>query len=316
MKDLNESLSSIFREIEIDRGTTSLSNAVLVAVVSVSNRLEADSVEEFYSQFKELMLMVKKTKPRIAVVIAQFCLIWDHLQSVKSTIKTLPELRMELLNFIDRMKEEVQQDLKKLIHSGEDCIENGDTILIHSHSRTVLEILKLAKKKKKKFKVVLAEQEQEKTQTLIAFLESNGMSFVVVPEYMLSHVESMVTKVFLGGITFNHEFNFVTDAGTNSVVAEFHHAKIPIYMCITIKKFSFWEIGPQHLTHKVTQKIMDFHADKAQSYERIKFSHDRVPVDLIDYVVTEDGVYNPESIKEIFELKYAEHHKWRVRHFS
>ncbi len=316
MKTLSEALSLIFRQIESDRGTSSLSKYVLEALISSLNGFEAGSVEDFYKELRELIVLLKGTKPRMGVVIAHFCQIWDVLEERKSKIKSMEDLKMVLIKTVDSLNEEANQDAKQIISNGVDCVEDGDSILIHSHSRTVMNILAKAFRAKKKIRVVLAEQEEDKTQDMIHFFQERGIPFVVVPEYMLSHIETEVTKVFLGGITFNNQYVFVTDAGTNSVVSEFHHAHIPIFMFMSTKKFSLWDVTSKEMTYKITQKQTEKHPEKFVTYERIKFSHDRVPVELVDFVVTEEGKATPAQLKKNFDAKYKSYSEWRERHFS
>src|SRR3989338_1228727 len=304
MTTYREQLSDIFRTIEADRGTTSLSNLLLIVLNEIFDHFKPISVDDFYHQFKGLVLLVKTTKPRIGIIIFHFCQIWDEIQYHRDSIQTLPQLKRVIQRTIDLLTKEAEKDNKKLIINGGACINDNDSILIHSHSRTVLKIVEKAYRHKKKIRIVLAEQEEEKTQDMIHFFQEREIPFIVVPEYMLSHIESEVNKVFLGGITFTNQYSFVTDAGTNSVISEFHHVKIPIYMFMTTKKFSFWEVDTKQQTYKVTQKKLEKHPEKFVTYERIKFSHDRIPVDLLDYVVTENGVYTPEKIKKVFDKEY------------
>lgn len=312
---LHQQLSDIFRTIEADRGTTALSDLAMDSLRDIFKAFKPRSIEDFYTQFKELMTLVKTTKPRVGLLIFHFCEIWELLQEKKSSLRTLDDLQNLLEKSVAKIIDDNKQDVRRLILNGVDYVQEDDQILIHSHSRTVLHILAQAHANHKKFRVILAEQEEEKTQDMIHFLQEKRIPFVVVPEYMLSHIEQEVTKVFLGGVTFTNEYNFVTDAGTNSVISEFHHVQVPVYMFMTTKKFSLWEIEKKHQMYKVTQKKFEKHPRKIITYERIKFSHDRIPVNLVDYVVTEEGVYTPEEIKKVFQKRFQAYKNWRDRYF-
>jgi len=313
---LTEQLSTIFRQIESDKGTSVLSEMVLNGIVESFDAFEAKSVDDFYDQFRHLLLTFKTTKPRIGILIFHMCEIWEELQDKKKQIKNLDELKEVLTKAVESLINDGRKEKTSLISHGLECIEDGDSILIHSHSGTVMQLMEDAHNAKKKLRVVLAEQEEEKTEDMIWFLQTRRIPFIVVPEYMLSHVETEVNKVFLGAITFNNQYTFITDAGTTSVVSEFHHAKVPIYMFLTEKKFSLWDATKKHQTYKVTQKRTDFHPEKVVTYERIKFSHDRVPVDLVDFVVTENGIFSPDKIQKQFDEKYKCYANWRTKYFG
>lgn len=314
-EELKEQLSDVFRHIESDLGTTGLSLLVLESVTEAAEGFKGN-VDHFFHQLKELLLIVKNTKPRIAIVISYFCEIWDELMSRKEVINNMDDLKRTLRDISELMLKENESDALKIIHNATAHINDGDSILIHSHSRMVLRTIEAAHRAKKKFRVILAEQEEEKTLDMIHFLQDNKIHFFSIPEFMLSHVENEVTKVFLGSLTLNSEHNFVTDAGTNSVVSEFHHAKIPIYMLISTRKFALWESDTKQHTYKVTQKKKEKHPGKELTYNRIKFSHDRIPVDLLDYVITEDGTYSPKQIEKLFDERFQTREDLRKRHFA
>lgn len=313
-EELKEQLSDVFRNIENDLGTTGLSLLILESMTEAAEGFKGD-LEHFYHQFKELLMMVKSTKPRIAIVISYFCEIWDEVASRKDVIKNMEDLKTTLRDVSELMLKENENDSLKIVRNAVQHINDGDTILIHSHSRMVLRTIAAAHQAKKKFRVILAEQEEEKTMDMIHFLQDNHIHFFSIPEFMLSHIENEVTKVFLGSLTLNNEHNFVTDAGTNSVVSEFHHAKIPIYMLISTRKFALWESTTKQHTYKVSQKRKEKQPGKELTYNRIKFSHDRIPIDLLDHIVTEDGTYTPKQIVKLFSQRYEERQDLRKRHF-
>jgi hypothetical protein len=58
-------------------------------------------------------------------------------------------------------------------------------------------------------------------------------------------------------------------------------------MFISTKKFSLWntEVKNHHSVHKI-KKVSSLDK-RVKPYDRLKFSHDRVDVNLFDFVVTE-----------------------------
>ncbi len=316
MNELRDQLSSIFRYIEADLGTSELANLVMQTIIEATKNFQSNSVDEYYKQFREVMILVKNSKPRIGIIITFFCDIWDELQKKKKQVKTKAEINKLIEATIKKIVKDNNEDSNKLTKLGISCIDNNDNILIHSHSHTVLKVLAKAWDDGKRFKIIIAEQEEEKTLDMIKFLQTRAIPFYVVPEFMLSHIEEDVDKVFLGGVTLTKEQTFVTDAGTNSVVAEFHHAKIPISIFISTKKFSLWAIQPKHHTYKFMKQNManGGHGGHAMTYETVRFSHDRLPVDLVDQIVTEEAIYSPKEITKVFNKKYQDRNNWRERH--
>lgn len=311
----DQQLGDIFRTIEADLGTTGLLNLVLEVIVKAAKDFRGKQVDGFLKQLRELFILIKNTRPRIGIVIYYLFEIWDEIDKRRKSITNMEELVVMLEDISNLLLKESESDICSLIENGVKCIKDNDSILIHSHSKTVLRIIEKAFKQKKKFRIILAEQEEEKTHDIINFLHMHGISFQVVPEFMLSHIENEVTKVFLGAITLNKNYNFVADSGTRAVVSEFHHEHIPLYNFLVTKKFSLWEDPVKHHTYKVVQKKIEKHSKNILEYEKIKFSHDRVPLDSFDYVVTEKGVFSPKEIEGLYEKMFKERTQWRKRHF-
>jgi len=204
-----------------------------------------------------------------------------------------------------KIAKEIVKDIKyhsqDLIKQSEKINVEGKTILIHDHSHTVRDVLTHFKKMGKKFKVVVAEQDFDKTHDNIEYLFSAGIPFQVVPSYMLSHVHDRIDMLFFGALTLKDTMTFVMDPGTHGIISEFHVAKTPIHMFIDTDKFSFWKSKKREgiFIHEHTRA----HHAKPIEYERIKYSHDRVPSELFTKVITDKGVFKSEELKDVYKEK-------------
>lgn len=311
---ISEHISELFRAIEGDLGTRDLDKLTMQALLESVRRFKPHSGDDFYKQMHDLIEMIKATRPRIALLIEHFYALWQVLEKYENQESRDAELcRGEIISTIESLQRGGDVDSAKLLNNGLKNIKNEDTILIHSHSRSVLDLLRYAKHRGRKFRVILAQQEMEKTHSMIEFLDEHKIRFQVIPEYMLSHIEGEIDKVFLGALTLNSSYNFVMDSGTMSLVSEFHLAKKPIYVFLTTRKFSMWKSKIAHHTYKVSSKKT--HCQKKIDYEHIKFSHDRVPLHLFDFVVTEKGVFGHDQTKILYDEEYQMRDEWRKKFF-
>lgn len=311
-----EQLSYIFRVIEDEKGATGLAEFVMETFETVLDSMKPKSVEDLYSQFYELFKTVKNTEPRISLVIFYFFEIWEELKREKENVGTVDEFKDIVLRVTKRIQVESDDEFRSIIRTGADSVCDGDVILVHSHSWTVRKSLALAVKQGKKFKVIIAEQEFDKTVDMVEYFSEASVDFKVVPEYMLSHITDEVRKVFFGATTLDYEQQFICDAGSYAVLTEFHAEHIPNYMFLSTKKFSLWKSEKKHETFKTSQKKTYTTTKKVIDYERIKYSHDRVPGNLFDHIVTELGTFNPEKTKELYMERYKEREKMRKEFFT
>lgn len=311
-----EQLSNIFRTIEEERGSIKLSEFVMETLEVTLDSVKITNVDDLYRQFYDLFREVRNTQPRISLVIYYFFDLWQELQREKANIKNIDDFKKVITRTTKRIQNDSDKDFKTIVKNGAELVENNDVILVHSHSLTVKEVLATAAKNGKKFKVIVAEQEADKTIVTVEFFSKAKIPFTVVPEYMLSHIAENVTKVFFGATTLDQEQQFICDAGSYSVLAEFHAEQIPNYMFLSTKKFSLWQTSKKHEAFKTTQNKIYSSNKKVLNYERIKFSHDRVPAELFDYVVTELGKMTPEQIRDLYFERYEKQERMRQEFFT
>ncbi|MBD3331098.1 hypothetical protein GF354_06280 [Candidatus Peregrinibacteria bacterium] len=288
--------SQILRELEVEVGTRDMATVVFEALIEAIQALEVEGHEEFEKQFDNLTKFVFDTEPKYGILINYFTIL---LNEVKKSEKTNRETIIKKLNEI--LKERRSEN-RKIYKFAEKINVEGKTIFIHDNSHSVHDVLKYYKRKGKHFRVIIEEQDFEKTQNSIEALHDAGIPFSVIPSYMISHIMASVDMVFFGCLTLKDTMEFVMSPGTHAVLTEFADHSIPSYLFINTNKFSYWKSKERGeiFYRKHTRK----HHSKNIEYERIKYSHDRIPVKSFSKIVTDEGVFNPEQIKSVFEKKY------------
>lgn len=206
---------------------------------------------------------------------------------------------------VEKILKAGEQGKKALMKYADKLNVDGKTILIHDHSHTVQDILAHYKRSGRKFNVIIAEQNFDKTQSNIERLTNAEIPFQVVPAYMLSHIHEQIDMLFFGALTLKDTMDFVMDPGTHGIISEFHIVHKPVYMFIDTNKFSLWK--SQKRSEVFMRKHEYEHATKKIKYEKIKYSHDRVPVELFHKIVTNEGVFTPKSIQELYGKKFEEY---------
>lgn len=308
---MQTTLSKLFREIEAELGTHEFSIVALDALKTALLQYKIKTVKELEHQLLLIFKILKETKPRYAVLLDSFYKILDEckLSDVNSTIE-------DVITKIDRIIVEYNLQKLQLVQSSDQINLNGKSVLIHDHSHSVQSVLASMKSKGVEFEVVVAEQSIEKTHDNIEFLHSHGIKYKVVPAHMLSHLEESIDVLFCGAVTFQDNFNFVMDPGSKAIISHFHYEQKPIYVFITTSKFTLWPLTKE--SHEVYAKpTIDRHYSLPEiEYERIKFSHDRVPIELINYVVTEEGIHSQQEVKDIFEDMFKKRNSKRKVYFG
>jgi len=306
MQEKIDLFSQLLRELEAEIGTRDVADMMLRALMDSVESLKCEKLHDFCLEFEKLVEVISNTEPK-------FGILNYHLANLAKEIKCkdcndgISELKWKKM-VVEKIREILndarKQKFKLVEHSNKLKVE-GKTILIHDHSHTVQDILLHYRKIGMHFKVVIAEQDFEKSHGNIEKMHGAGIPFQVVPSYMLSHVHEQIDMLFFGALTLKDSMDFVMDPGTHSIISEFHVSKKPIYMFINITKFSLWKSKKRG--DIFIHKHVKCHHSKAIEYERIKYSHDRVPAELFEKIITNEGIFSPKGIKELFNKKLKEY---------
>lgn len=310
MQEKIDIFSRLLRQIEAEIGTSDASKMILVSLVETIKTYKCTEADSFCSQFEDLVHILSNTEPKFGVLNYHFAIM---LRRFKTEVcgdlchKKVSEKKWKgvVLGYIEAILKEARDNKKNLILNAEKLDVEGKTILIHDHSHTVQDVLVHYKKMGKHFNVVIAEQDFDKTHSNIEKMDAAKINFQVVPAYMLSHIHKQIDMLFFGGLTLKNTMHLVMDPGTHSTISEFNVEHVPIYMFIDTAKFSLWKSKPRGeiFIHKHTRT----HVSKPIEYARIKYSHDRVPANLFSKIITNEGIFDPKGLKELYQKKFKEY---------
>jgi translation initiation factor 2B subunit (eIF-2B alpha/beta/delta family) len=112
--------------------------------------------------------------------------------------------------------------------------------------------------------------------------------------YYHIHFIDDITRVLLGASSVTCDGMFIAAVGTTSIVDISHLHKIPVYLLVDTLKFSFI-VCDEHRIHKKQQN--EVHEGMGYSY--LQFSHDKVELKYIDYIITETGEISKEELNQL-----------------
>jgi len=305
---MHNQFTQVMKEIEKDLGTKELTILILKSLKDSFKEYKGETIESLMKQLKEIIHIFNNTEPKYAIIIYNVNNLYKAIKQIITDGKKhhpYKEYKKQIDTKIDKLIKDAK-NLKNLILKNATKIDvNNKTILIHDHSQTVQDVLWKLKKNKQNFRVIVAEQDIDKTLKNIENLTKRNIPFQVVPAHMLSNIENDIDMCFFGALTLKDTYDFVVDTGTNGIISEFHIHKTPIYLFMTTNKFSLWKSSKKESIKKQTHSRK--HPSKKIHFERLKFSHDRIPLSSIDTIITEEGIFNQEQIKKIYQQKLKAH---------
>lgn len=255
----------------------------------------ADDYGKIKKVLKELTVSVYNCRPRIALILRYSRLICKYVSENKKATT------QDIIAYIDTLIDGTQEMSEELVKNSLKLIKKNSNILIHTHSNTVNRILKYCVEQKKSPKIIVAAQEEIKTLALIRKIKKLGLKFSVVPEYVLAHMADEISFALFGALTYNCHDECVMSPGSAAVIAELHHLEIPCYIAMATDKFSLWKDLKKH--HTLKKVAMHPMKQEKYHYEKLTFSHDRVPLNWVDGLITEKGICTPTKVRTIFKKR-------------
>jgi ribose 1,5-bisphosphate isomerase len=203
-------------------------------------------------------------------------------------------LKEYALKVCDQLIQENEQALSRLIENGAKQIHDGDRILTHCHSRTVVGIFREAKKQGKDFMVFVTETRPLKQGLITAKdLLASNIKIVYGVDSDMGFLMKKCTKVLVGCDAILPDGSIVNKIGT-------------LPMAIVAKAFGkpFIVAGlTSKLTHKVEIEERDPHEvedlRKLKGVKVINPAFDVTPGDYVDFIITEKGIFKPHDVFEL-----------------
>lgn len=222
-----------------------------------------------------------------------------------------PEARAVLLEHVERYIQERIELADKVIE-GYACskIEDGDVILTHAASATVLGALLAAHSAGKRFRVVVVDSRPrlEGRGTLTALLRA-GVSCVYAHSHALSYVMADVTKVFLGAAAVLGNGAVLSRVGAAAVamVAKAHGAPVlvlaqtcKLHERTQLDSITNNELGDPGEVVAVSGRpeicFLNGYEEGAPRLRVLNLLYDCTPAEYVTMIVTEVGMLPPTSV--------------------
>lgn len=288
-----EILYKLFRDHEDVRGSSRMAMLALRSFIESINDVRCNA-SEIKALITELCDAIKHTEPRIVPLIHMIKAFETEVEGHYR--EDLQETKKEAIRILQEKHDLLRSKVEQVIEHGVNLVEDGDSIVVHTASSDVTNMLVRAKEVlKKNFKLIILKQDFVKTKLLVRTLSKAKIDLLVVPEYSLSHYIEKANKLFIGAVSITPDAKVVAAIGTANIVGLCHINKVPVYLFANSLKFSYHPSTSQRIHTKTVPTSQD-----DVKYMLTTHSHDIVDLKLVDHLVTEDG-----KIEKPFMEKYV-----------
>jgi translation initiation factor 2B subunit (eIF-2B alpha/beta/delta family) len=277
-----EILYKLFRDHEDVRGSSRMAMLALRSFIESINDVRCNA-SEIKALITELCDAIKHTEPRIVPLIHMIKAFETEMEGHYG--EDLQKTKKEAIRILQEKHDLLRSKVEQVIEHGVNLVEDGDSIVVHTASSDVTNMLVRAKEVlKKNFKLIILKQDFVKTKLLVRTLSKAKIDLLVVPEYSLSHYIEKANKLFIGAVSITPDAKVVAAIGTANIVGLCHINKVPVYLFANSLKFSFHPSSSQRIHTKTVSTSQD-----DVNYMLTTHSHDIVDLKLVDHLITEDG---------------------------
>jgi|YNPMSStandDraft_1061717.scaffolds.fasta_scaffold10022_2 eIF-2B alpha/beta/delta-like uncharacterized protein len=215
--------------------------------------------------------------------------------------------------YVSHYQQETNQALNKIAELFSSLIEDGDQLLTHSFTRSVLLAFDQALALGKKFSVISAESRPRNEGTYFAsLLAGKGLDVTLITDAAVAHYMPKATKVLVGADALYTDGTVVNKMGTLNVAIIAHEFHKPVYVLTITTKLYLPSLFGKHLImeRRPVNEVLETEPDNPVvsshlTVENIFF--EEIPPEYITYLVTEKGLIKPCQLMNVALPDRKEH---------
>ena len=293
-KKMDPRVAKTIRDIKVLRIQSShgIARAGLDALKTAAEHSKAKERKELLEEMREIGQKIKEARPTEIELGSLINLALFKIS--ENDTKDAHKLKEFSIRVCDQQIRENEEAMSRLVRNGALHVQNGDRILTHCHSRTVVAILREARKQGKDFTVFVTETRPLKQGLVTAQdLLASGIRVVYGVDSDMGFLMKKSTKVLVGCDAILPDGSIVNKIGT-------------LPMAIVAKAFGK-PLLVAGLTSKLTHKVEIEERDprEVEDPQKIKGARivnpafDITPSDYVDVLITEKGDVDPKNVFEM-----------------
>jgi translation initiation factor eIF-2B subunit delta len=246
--------------------------------------------DDIMARYDELAQAIRSSRPRISALTHMLEQFEEEIKPFLGSSNDI--LRNEAVNILKQKVMLYESYAERVVRHGIQLIEKGDGIIVHSASSVVTNILLQAKKVLlKDFSVIVLQLDPVRTPQVALSLRTEEIPYTVIPAFNLCHYVDQANKILLGAVSVTRDLKVVAPVGTSTTLSLCRLNGIKSYLFANSFHFSH-RPGESQRIHREESDV----ASSRTTYHLTTHSHDLVDMDLIDYLVDENGVVDNDRL--------------------
>lgn len=281
------------------RGGTDVTHEALSALRRAALASSAGKAQEFLAELEENAKYL--TKIRAASIP-----LTNGLRYVVGTAERdatrgvgVEELKEAVSESAEAYDKKLKDSIQQIAEIGARRLRDGDVIMTHSYSSSVLAILEKAHENGKHLRVFVTETRPElEGRDVARELARAGIETTLIIDSAASHFVEDVDKVIVGAEAVAANGAIVNKIGTATIAAVAHRARVRVFVAASTYKFSPETMFGELITieERSSSYVLDDSDLKSLTGLRVRNpAFDVTPPEDIDLIITERGVIPPQA---------------------
>ncbi|MCJ7426170.1 MAG: translation initiation factor eIF-2B [Dehalococcoidales bacterium] len=296
--NISSKINRLTDEIRNDKtqGASQLARQAMAVLKVAAEHSQADSAEHFLEELKGVGKGLMEARPAMAPIfnIVNRYLVALSLVSPGQGVGYLKGLAVSKADELARVS---LQAIAEITSCGLGLIAEGDKIMTHSYSSTVMAVLGEAPAEGKRIEVIVTRSGAGGTGQRIALeLGRRGMKVTFIDDTAVGLYVSSANKVMVGADRVCADGTIVNGVGTYLLALAAQKAAIPFYvLCETLKFDHRMKSDEVDLEEKEPSEVIG--RVKLPPQVSVKNPYfDLTPLELVTGIVTENGLLAPGGV--------------------
>ena len=281
------------------RGGTIVTHAALMALRSAALKSKASSSKEFHTELEENTIYLTKIRASSIPLANGIRYVVSEVQKSMERGANVQELKQVVSEAATTFDRKLEESIKEIAEIGARRLKDGDVIMTHSYSSSVIAILKKAHERGKRLRVFVTETRPElEGRDVARELAAEGIDTTLIIDSAVSHFIEKSDKVLVGAEAVAANGAIVNKIGTATIAAVAHSARVRVYAAASTYKFS-----PETMLGElieIEERDPIFVLDDPEMRKLSNMSVRNPAFDVtspqdIDLIITERGVIPPQA---------------------
>jgi ribose 1,5-bisphosphate isomerase len=281
------------------RGGTIVTREALTSLRAAMQDSKAKTANEFLAELEENTRYLTNIRAASIPLANGLRYVAQEVRQAADRGLGVNELKSVVADAALAYGRKLDDSIEQVAEIGARRLRNGDVVLTHSYSSSVLAILKKARQQGKELKVFVTETRPElEGRDVARELAAAGIDTTLIIDSAVSHFIEDADKVLVGAEAVAANGAIVNKIGTATIAAVAHGARVRVFVAATTQKFSPETMFGELITieeRDASYVLDDVELRKMPNLRVRNPAFDVTSPQDIDLLITERGVIPPQA---------------------